>query len=249
MTSDVTLTSVATDASQTQQQSVQLAEDFDDFLTLLTTQLQNQDPLDPADSTEFTNQIVQFSQVEQQINMNQKLDDLLSLELAGISSIALGYVGLDVSYLSAELNFDGSTPVQISYSLSEAASDARMNIFDEAGELVYSQPAPKDTGANSLTWDGTNDGGAVLPEGTYTVSIDALNLEQNPIDTTTVVTGRVRGIESQNGIVFTLIGDRAVPLSSIINASLPEETTASSETDGGSDETSTENTEQGNSNV
>ena len=101
MASDVTITGALQNAQNTQQQSVTLAEDFSQFLTLLTTQLQNQDPLSPMDSTEFTNQLVQFSQVEQQINSNKKLDNLVQLQLASVSNVALGYVGLDISYISA----------------------------------------------------------------------------------------------------------------------------------------------------
>ena len=67
MVSDVSLTATATDAAKTNQSGLKLAEDFNEFLILLTTQLQNQDPLNPMDSKEFTNQLVQFSQVEQSI--------------------------------------------------------------------------------------------------------------------------------------------------------------------------------------
>ena len=49
-----------------------LAETFDDFLLLLTTQLQNQDPLEPLDPNQFTEQLVQFSGVEQSIADYQK---------------------------------------------------------------------------------------------------------------------------------------------------------------------------------
>ena len=107
MVSDVTVSGAVNNAQKTAQQAVGLAEDFDQFLILLTTQLQNQDPLNPMDSTEFTNQLVQFSQVEQAINQNQKLDDLVSLQLGSVSSVALGYVGLDVNYISSDMNFDG----------------------------------------------------------------------------------------------------------------------------------------------
>ena len=83
MTSDISQTQAVTAAdvanlgNNTNAASASLASDFDNFLVLLTTQLQNQDPLNPTDSTEFTNQLVQFSQVEQGINTNQKLDALL----------------------------------------------------------------------------------------------------------------------------------------------------------------------------
>ncbi|MCB9988728.1 MAG: flagellar hook capping family protein [Rhodospirillales bacterium] len=226
MTSDVTLTNTLANAQQTQQQSITLANDFSDFLTLLTTQLQNQDPLSPMDSTEFTNQLVQFSQVEQSINTNQKLDDMLALQLGSISSVALGYVGMDASYLGNEFAYDGTSDAKITYAMSEDAYSAKMYIYNESGELVYSDDAPTSIGSHEMFWDGSHSGGGTVEPGTYSVQIDALDPDGNVIDTSTVVSGRVRGIESQNGVIFLLIGERAVPLNSIINATLPTETAA-----------------------
>ena len=220
VTDPVTTTGVANNANKTGASTIKLAEDFQQFLTLLTTQLQNQDPLSPMDSTEFTNQLVQFAQVEQQINQNQKLDNLVSLQLASISSVALGYVGMDISYISSDMNYEGK-PVQINYALASEATTAKINIYDEAGTLVYSGDAPKDTGTNSFTWNGTKTNGDPLSHGTYTVKIDAIDGAGKAIENSTVVTGNVRGIETQNGIVYVLVGDRAVALSSIVNANSP----------------------------
>lgn len=243
MVSDVTVTGVAQNAANTQQQSAALAEDFDQFLILLTTQLQNQDPLNPMDSTEFTNQLVQFSQVEQAINTNQKLDDLVSLQLGSISSVALGYVGMDVNYISSEMTYDGTNPVTVNYALDSDAYSAKINVYDESGNLVFSDTVDRDTGAHEYVWDGSHQGGGKVEPGTYSVSIDALDSEGDGIDTSTVVSGRVRGIESQNGVVYLLIGERAVPLGQVINATVPKETAtagtdtgATSETDDTTDE-------------
>jgi flagellar basal-body rod modification protein FlgD len=225
MTDAITTTSgLANQANQTTQQSIGLAEDFSQFLQLLTTQLQNQDPLSPMDSTEFTNQLVQFSQVEQQINSNQKLDSLLALQLASISSVALGYVGLDISYISSDMHYDGETPVDINYALSSEAVTCKINVYDEEGELVYSGDAPRDTGTNKVTWNGTKTNGTPVEEGTYTVKIDALDKDNKTIENSTVVSGHVRGIETQNGVVYVLVGERAVAISSIVNATRPAET-------------------------
>src|ERR1051325_236388 len=71
----------------------QLSSNFDTFLTLLTTQLQNQDPLQPMDSNQFTQQLVEFSQVEQQINSNQNLESLISLTKNQTSQSAVSYLG------------------------------------------------------------------------------------------------------------------------------------------------------------
>lgn len=217
----VTTSGVANSANNTSVSTVKLADDFQQFLTLLTTQLQNQDPLSPMDSTEFTNQLVQFSQVEQQINTNAKLDNLVAMQLASISSVALGYVGMDISYISTEMNYDGATPIDITYALAEEAVTSKINVYNEDGELVYSADAPKNTGMNAFTWSGIKTNGEPVPAGTYTVKIDALNKAGTAIENSTVVTGHVDGIETQNGVVYVLVGERAVPISSIVNANLP----------------------------
>lgn len=232
MVDAVTTSAAAQSATNTINQQATLNTDFNQFLTLLTTQLQNQDPLSPMDSTEFTNQLVQFSQVEQQINSNAKLDNLVALQLSSISTVALGYVGMDISYVSSDMNYDGSTPVDINYALASEAISPKVNIYNEAGDLVYSGTTPGNTGTNKFTWNGKDTNGNQVAAGTYTVKIDAVDKDGKAIDNSTVVSGHVKGIETQDGVVYVLVGDRAVQLSSIINATKPEEsTTATTDTD------------------
>src|SRR5215212_8801809 len=70
-----------------------LAGNFDTFLQLLTTQLKNQNPLDPLDTNQFTQQLVQFAGVEQQINMNQQLTSLVALQKATQTTSAMSFLG------------------------------------------------------------------------------------------------------------------------------------------------------------
>src|SRR5437764_7230172 len=70
-----------------------LAGNFDTFLQLLTTQLKNQNPLDPLDTNQFTQQLVQFAGVEQQINMNQQLTTLVALQKATQTTSAMSFLG------------------------------------------------------------------------------------------------------------------------------------------------------------
>src|SRR5437588_1860412 len=70
-----------------------LAGNFQSFLTLLTTQLKNQNPLDPLDTNQFTQQLVQFAGVEQQLKTNDQLTSLVSLQQTAQSTQALGFVG------------------------------------------------------------------------------------------------------------------------------------------------------------
>lgn len=223
MISAITVSGQAVQSGQTEQQKVTLTEDFTQFLQLLTTQLQNQDPLSPMDSNEFTSQLVQFTQVEQAINTNTKLDDLVSLQLNSAATSALGYVGLDVSYVSAEISLEEGKPTTIRYSLEEPAATSKINIYDEENILIYSGEAERGSGVHNFEWNGKDQLGNAMPKGTYVVTIDSHDIEENVITTTTVVTGRVKGIEQQDGVVYTLIGDRAVPIASILNAIVPEE--------------------------
>ncbi len=235
MVSDVTTTGQAIQAAQTQDQRIALAEDFTQFLTLLTTQLQNQDPLEPLDSKEFTDQLVQFSQVEQSINTNTKLDDLVSLQINNAATSALDYVGLDVSYVSAEIALEQGEPTTIRYSLESAATVSKINIFDEQGQLVYSTDAAKGIGAHTFEWNGRDLVNNELPTGTYVVRVDSVDANEDSVETTTVVQSRVKGIEQQDGIVYALVGERAVPIVDILSATQPTDTIEDDQ--GGADDT------------
>ena len=70
-----------------------LAGNFQSFLTLLTTQLKNQNPLDPLDTNQFTQQLVQFAGVEQQLKTNETLSALIAVQQSAQSTQALGFVG------------------------------------------------------------------------------------------------------------------------------------------------------------
>lgn len=235
MASDVNISSAVQAQKATANASAQLAEDFDDFLVLLTTQLQNQDPLSPMDSTEFTNQLVSFAGVEQQINMNSKLDSLVSLGLGDSFSTALNYVGLDISYLSSEMYYDGASPVPISYAIDGESVDTSIHIYNEGGDLVYSQKVSDDDNVEDFVWDGTTTSGQKAGPGTYSVRVDALDAQNNALDTSTVVTGHVGGIETQGGITFLLVGERAVSLGNVINVSEPRVATTSAQDNTGSE--------------
>jgi flagellar basal-body rod modification protein FlgD len=52
--------------------------DYNSFLTLLVAQLKNQDPTEPRDSAQYIAQLATFSNVEQSIKSNAKLDQLMT---------------------------------------------------------------------------------------------------------------------------------------------------------------------------
>ena len=95
--------SAAATATATSSKSrAQIAGNFNQFLNLLTTQLKNQNPLEPLDTNQFTQQLVQFAQVEQQLQQNETLTSLLSMSRSTTTANAMGFVGNRVT-------MDGST--------------------------------------------------------------------------------------------------------------------------------------------
>src|ERR1017187_374086 len=76
--------------------NTEIASNFTTFLTLLTTQLQNQDPLSPMDTNQFTQQLVEFASVEQQMKSNDSLSTLVSLQQSAQTTSALQLVGATV---------------------------------------------------------------------------------------------------------------------------------------------------------
>lgn len=66
-----------TGSSTQTQQLTKTQVDYQSFLKLLVAQMKNQDPTDPMDSTQYVAQLAAFSQVEQSVQVNAKLDQLL----------------------------------------------------------------------------------------------------------------------------------------------------------------------------
>jgi flagellar basal-body rod modification protein FlgD len=212
--------------SKAEKDGTKLSQDFDDFLKLLTTQLQNQDPLDPTDTTEFTNQLVGFSQVEQQINLNTKLDNLIGVTSSNSLQQALGYIGLQASYTGVKIYTPGDGGVsKIDYNFSQAVSSAKVRIVNDAGETVWTSPISKNAGANQIEWDGRDTTGKLVSAGSYKVLIDAENFPDVKSKIDISVSSRVTGIESKDGKTYLSMGDFSVLLSDIKSADIPKQAT------------------------
>src|ERR1700759_4612169 len=139
----------------------QLSGNFDTFLTLLTTQLQNQDPLSPMDSTQFTQQLVEFSQVEQQINTNDNLQTLINQGTSAAGTNAVSYLGKAVTVTNGNAPLTGGTAAW-TYNLGTASTQTTLTVTDANGNVVYSAPGATAAGNTAFTWNGQNAQGTQL---------------------------------------------------------------------------------------
>lgn len=192
-----------------------LADNFDNFLTMLTTQLENQDPLSPMDSTEFTNQLVQFSSLEQQIAGNDKLDNVLASNKSVEAAASVQYLGKTVELVSnATFLTDGAAT--ISYVLPADVSEAKISIYNQAGDLVQTLDADTASGRTDLAWDGKNSQGLQLEDGTYTVVVAGKDAEGEAMDSIpTYTSGPVKEVINDGGETYVLVNDLLARLSDV----------------------------------
>jgi flagellar basal-body rod modification protein FlgD len=212
--------SSSTSTTSTAASSAKLTQSYDSFLKLLTTQLQNQDPLSPMESNEFTNQLVQFSQVEQQISQNTKLDKLVSLQNNNQTQASLGFIGLDVEATDNAFSYDGN-PVKMSYTLPETSTSTKIQIKNEKGVTVQTLDGVRSTSRQELSWDGKKSDGTAAPAGDYTMTVMAPKADSKLMTATTTVFGRVSGIESGNGTTNLMMGNTPVKMENVISAQMP----------------------------
>ena len=200
--------STTTNATGADQQMI--ASNFTTFLQLLTTQLKNQNPLDPLDTNQFTQQLVQFAQVEQQMKSNDQLSSLVSMEKSAQATTALAYVGANVVVDGATTNVANGSGTW-SFNVSKP-STATVTIKDSTGATAYSGSFAVNPGNQDFTWDGKGNDGKQWPDGNYTLSATALDANKQSVGISTEVTAKVDSVDltqsppvlSINGQNFTM---------------------------------------------
>src|SRR5436305_10296370 len=158
-----TVASAASPVSSTTKSSNQtLADNFQTFLTLLTTQLKNQNPLDPLDTNQFTQQLVQFAGVEQQLKSNDQLKSLIEIEKSAQATQALVYVGNMVAVDGSKAQFDTSATWNFQ---TDKDTSATITITSSTGQTAFTGSYALKQGNSSFVWDGKGNDGVQWPAG------------------------------------------------------------------------------------
>jgi len=196
--------------AQTATDRTSLADNYDTFLILLTAQLQNQDPLAPMDSTQFTQQLVQFSQVEQQIRTNEQLEGLVGQYQAASAGAALSYLGKD-AIIEANETYLAGGEANWAYRLPANADSMTINVKDSTGRTIYSTTAsPRTAGEHLFRWDGKKSDGSTASDGVYTLEIEALDGSGEEITPVVSVRETIMGVDFSGTmpVVITPSGTR-----------------------------------------
>ena len=184
----------------------QIAGNFQSFLTLLTTQLQNQNPLDPLDTNQFTQQLVEFAGVQQQLNTNDSLSTLVSLQQTAQSTQALGFVGKTAVVKGSTA---GLTNSSATWDLNiPSASTVNVSITSNTGQTVFTGSYAVQAGnSQPFTWNGQGNDGTQYPDGQYKMTATATDSSGKPVAVSTQIQGTVSSVDlTQSPPLLTIDG-------------------------------------------
>ncbi len=191
-----------------------LSGNYETFLRLLTTQLQNQDPLEPLDATKFTEQLVSYSQVEQQIATNSSLNTLISVTRSSAGATAVSFLGKNAITAGQVSNLsDGNAAWQ--YTLPQDATSLQVRVTDMNGNVVKTLSGDAKVGTHQITWDGMNNSGSAMPEGSYRLTVAATKADGSAVPVTVSGIGLISEIDMSGAEPVLYVGSRKLSLSEI----------------------------------
>ena len=215
MTVSPTSSSTPTTAASTStDQMKQLSGNFSTFLTLLTTQLKNQDPTSPMDSNQFTQQLVMYSQVEQQIQSNDNLKTLVSQGSSNAALMTTSYLGKKVSVTNGQASLANGA-ANWTYTQATATAATQLTITNAAGKVVYTGKGANTAGTNSFAWDGKDNNGNQLSDGAYKLTVTANDAAGSAVTASVASAGVVTQIDMTTGTPLLVVGNMEIGLGDI----------------------------------
>ena len=209
-----TPTSTSSGTSNSPNALSQLSGNFNTFLQLLTTQMQNQDPTSPMDTNQFTQELVEFSQVEQQINTNSNLNTLITQGQGSATSNAVSYLGKNVTLTNGTAALSGGA-ANWTYSLGTATAATALTVTDSSGKVVYTGSGATTPGAHQFAWNGQDNAGNQLPDGTYKLTVNAQDTSGTAVTAQVASSGTISQVDLTGSTPKLMIGTMSFPISDI----------------------------------
>ena len=194
------------------------AEAQDRFLKLLVTQMRNQDPLNPLDNAQVTTQLAQISTVTGVEKLNSTLQGLSSALMASQSLQSAALIGRDVMASGNVLSL-GSGNATGGVDLKQAAGRVTVSVTGANGAVVRRMElGAREAGLQTFQWDGLNDAGERMPDGSYRFQVSAATGVANgaaAIDAQTLMLGRVNSVTANGGTTLLINGGTQIGIADV----------------------------------
>ncbi|MBS5830784.1 MAG: flagellar basal body rod modification protein [Campylobacter concisus] len=148
--------------------------DKDAFMKLLLTELQYQDPTSPMDTEKMLTQTSQLAAVEMQENTNKAMKDLVNQLKSNANAYAISALGKMVSTGSSAVTLtDEKKDANFAIYFKSDLANGKLEVKNANGQVVRSIDLNNlNSGVHKLTWDGKDETGNQVPNGSYNVSVN-----------------------------------------------------------------------------
>lgn len=160
-----------------------------EFLMLLINQLQHQDPMNPLESSEFAAQLATFTQLEQLMAINSKLDSVISSNNP-VSTMA-AFLGREVVQHNAGFVVANGKASHILVDVPEGAQSLRAEILSNDGAVIAGKEVTDFQPGKSFI--GFDDVDLNLADGNYAVKVTVVDQYGRFVPLTTKFTETVQG--------------------------------------------------------
>ena len=193
--------------------------DFNMFLKMLTTQMQNQDPLDPMDTSEYTQQLVQYSQVEQSIQQTGTLKEMLARLSTQDIAQASGFIGREARFDSSLAGLSADAPAQWGYAAARPVASLVATVTDASGRVVDTRRIDGGAAAGRFAWDGRLATGARAPDGAYTLAVAGVDANGGGVPVAVTSIGVVGEVVAGAGGLQLGVNGVSLPASALVRVS------------------------------
>ena len=195
--------------------SDRLGSSKDQFLKLLVAQLKNQDPLNTSDPDKFTQQLTQFSQLEQLQNLNTSFKSLKDQQHSMDKSQAVSYIGKQVVVPGNKIFISPDQEANIGFQLSQPGN-VSVDIINGNAQTVRSVDINNlDAGSTFVPFDKKDRFGNDLPTGNYTYRVRSSDARGNTTNIQALVRGIVNQVDFSEDDILVKVNGLNIPASQV----------------------------------
>jgi flagellar basal-body rod modification protein FlgD len=191
-----------------------------DFLVMMTEQLKNQNPLNPMDNGAFLAQLAQFSTVQGLGDLNKKADQFIGSMDSDKALRGAALIGHKVSVPGSTLSLAADGEVS-GTAKATAKGPVSILIQDANGQQVRGLNLPDEgPGSRTFQWDGKDQAGNRLPQGSYTFIASQMGTDGKPFALDTFSDATVESVSlAKDGAKLNLSGAQSVQLKDVLQIS------------------------------
>lgn len=168
---------------------------MEDYMNIMIRQLQYQDPFHPMDNRKFASQLAQFSQLDQLVHMNKKMDGMSNQGKEADSLQMVGFLGREVFLKGNRFVKDAHDAANLVFRLERPAHNSEVFIYGGNHQLVRTiKGGAMEAGDQHIAWDGLTNRGTMAPKGDYSFEVVARDAKNRPVPASPLRTGVVTGV-------------------------------------------------------